>query len=432
MLVLFLAVVLAFTGCCVVADGARWVPIGEGWARNSVNTVIFRTDALTTHGDTQYAGYYDGEGRMVLAKRKLGSEKWEIRVTRYRGNVRDAHCSISMMVDGDGYVHVSWGHHSQKLQYAKGLYPGSLMLSDMIPMTGENENAVTYPEFFKLPSGDMIFMYRNGVSGGGDSLLNYYSTRDRAWRVLQHPVISGGGKNNAYTNQIAVDSKGVWHLSWNWRETGDIASNHDICYARSADQGRTWTKSNGEVYELPITEKNAEVVVVIPQGSELINTTTTAVDSADRPMIATYWRAEGEAVPNYHLIRCDGARWRVTRIGNRTLDFTMKGGGTKRIPISRPKLAVDSRDRAYVLFRDAERGEKVSLAISEGPAWEEWRIIDLTADSVGSWEPNYDTQLWQRDGLLHVFVQKCGQGDGETLEDIAPQMVSVLEWKSAD
>jgi hypothetical protein len=37
-------------------------------------------------------------------------------------------------------------------------------------------------------------------------------------------------------------------------------------------------------------------------------------------------------------------------------------------------------------------------------------------------------QLWQRDGVLHLFKQRVGQGEGETLEDVPPQMVSVLEW----
>ena len=48
---------------------------------------------------------------------------------------------------------------------------------------------------------------------------------------------------------------------------------------------------------------------------------------------------------------------------------------------------------------------------------------------MGSWEPSFDTELWARSKRLHLFVQNVGQGDGETLENLPPQPVSVLEWK---
>jgi hypothetical protein len=45
------------------------------------------------------------------------------------------------------------------------------------------------------------------------------------------------------------------------------------------------------------------------------------------------------------------------------------------------------------------------------------------------WEPSYDTELWKISKILHIYLQKVGQGDGETLEKIPPTMISILEWK---
>jgi hypothetical protein len=59
----------------------------------------------------------------------------------------------------------------------------------------------------------------------------------------------------------------------------------------------------------------------------------------------------------------------------------------------------------------------------------QWEFEDLTEVSVGSWEPSLDTELWEKENELHLFVQHVGQGDGETTEDIPPQMVYILEWK---
>jgi hypothetical protein len=81
-----------------------------------------------------------------------------------------------------------------------------------------------------------------------------------------------------------------------------------------------------------------------------------------------------------------------------------------------------------MIFRDAERGNRVSVAVCEDPKRLDWRIKDLTNDSVGEWEPSYDPVLWQRENVLHLFVQKVEQKDRDVLDEMPAQMVSVLEW----
>src|SRR5690606_24741413 len=147
----------------------------------------------------------------------------------------------------------------------------------------------------------------------------------------------------------------VWHISWTWRESPDVASNHDVLYARSTDGGRSWERSDGERYTLPITAERAEVAWPVPQGSELINQTSMAVDSWGRPSVATYWRAEGEEVPQFRLVWRDEGGWRMNNIGERTLAFRLSGGGTKRIPISRPQVVAGNDGALHVVFRDEER-----------------------------------------------------------------------------
>lgn len=423
-----LVCVLILFGCAGRRQ-VRMVPIGPGWAKNSINAVIFRQHSVTTYGNLQYVAFYDPEGRVVLAKRALDSTEWETRITPHRGNVQDAHNTISIAVDGDGILHMSWDHHCHPLRYVRSVAPGSLELTGLVPMTGQNEERVTYPEFFNLDNGDLLFLYRLGSSGNGNTMLNRYDVRTRTWSPVQHPLIHGQGQRNAYTNQIAVDRRGVWHLSWTWRETPDVRTNHDICYARSSDQGRTWENSTGERYVLPITMENAELVFRVPQGSDLMNHCSMVADSRGRPILADYWRPEGASAPQYHLVWHDGLAWRRAQVGCRTLDFRLGGGGTRRVFISRPRLAVDRRDRVYMFFRDEERGHRVSVAFSDDPERRVWSFRDLTAESVGRWEPTFDSVLWRRDGVFHLFHQVVGQGQGETLESIPPQTVSILEWR---
>ncbi|MBI5283415.1 MAG: BNR-4 repeat-containing protein [Candidatus Solibacter usitatus] len=418
---------LAFPGVLLAPRPlTRLVPAGTGHAMNTVNCTIF-CQPLVSRGGLQYLAWYAPGGELMLARRRLPSTECAVVKTQYSGNIRDAHNGISLGIDGAGVLHLSWDHHAHPLRYARTVEPGSLELSAKVAMDGELETRVTYPEFFPLANGDLLFLYRHGASGRGDTILKRYDVARRQWRTLCAPLIHGGQNRNAYTNRLAIDGRGRWHVSWCWRELGDASTNHDICYARSDDEGATWRKSNGEAYRLPITLETAEVAVAIPMKSELINTGTMAVDSRGRPLISTWWRAPGEKAPQYRLVWNSGSRWETIRIGSRTIDCDLSGaGGARRIPLSRPLLLVDKKDRAHMIFRDDERGGVVSAA-EAAPPYLRWTIRDLTTETVGQWEPTGDAALWAAENRLHLFHQRVGQGNAETLEDIPPQTVSVLE-----
>lgn len=413
---------------CCAAAAVRLAPIAPGHARNSINATIF-CQPVVSRGDTQYAALYDAEGYVVLARRRLGAARWEVRRTQYTGNIKDAHNGIALGVDGNGVLHMSWDHHGHPLRYVQSVRRGSLELTGKMPMTGTTESRVTYPEFFPLPDGGLLFLYRDGGSGRGNTILKHYDHRARRWSSVQELFIDGQGARNAYTNRIAIGRDGAWHLSWVWRERGDASTNHDICYARSDDQGKTWRKSTGEAYRLPITVETAEVVHEVPVKSDLINTGTMALDSRGKPLIATYWRPPGAEAPQYHLVWFDGAQWRVNQVGRRNAPFQLSGGGTRSIPLSRPLVLVGRRDEVYVIFRAEDRSNGVSVAISEDPERAKWRVEDLTTESLDRWEPTHDALVWERQRKLHLFHQRVGQGEGDTWADVPPQMVSVLEWE---
>jgi hypothetical protein len=412
-------------------NAVKTTTIDLGWANNSINTVVFRKNSLVTFKGTQYAAYYDNDGYMVLAKRPTGAKKWEHQRSQYKADVSDAHKTIAIMVDGGGYIHASWGHHGQNLNYAVSVAPGSLELSAIKPMTGIKENKVTYPEFYKLPNGDLLFLYRDGSSGNGNLMMDRYNLATKKWANVQNSWIDGQGKRNAYW-QMCIDAQGIIHISWVWREAPDVASNHDMCYARSKDGGLTWEKSTGEKYSLPITIENAEIVCNIPQKSELINQTSMTTDAAGHPFIATYWRDAGQTVPQYHLVYNTLGKWQTSNLGFRNTPFSLSGAGTKSIPISRPQIIAWQQGKntsAAIIFRDAERGSKVSIALTNNLGAGKWAVSDLNNTALDEWEPSYDTELWKEKKILNLFVQKVAQVDGEGTANIPPTPVQVIEWR---
>ncbi|MCK9161120.1 MAG: BNR repeat-containing protein [Bacteroidaceae bacterium] len=413
----------AFLSSCSTQQ--KLIAVGKGYSCTSVNTTIFRHSSLTTFGDEQYISYYDPEGYVTIGKRKLNSKIWTIQRSPYKGKVTDAHNIISIMVDGNGYLHAAFDHHNNSLNYCRSIAPGSIILGPKQQMIGKEENDVTYPEFYRLASGDLIFIYRSGMSGNGNLVMNKYSIQTKQWTRIQDVLIDGENKRNAYW-QLFVDRAGTIHLSWVWRETYNVETNHDICYARSFDDGKSWYKTNGEKYTLPITYENAEYACHIPQKSELINQTSMSTDEKGNPYIATYWKNTDSKIPQYRVIWFDGEKWNNRQVGNRKTPFSLSGSGTKMIPISRPQMVVKGK-KIYYIFRDTERGSKVSLATCRNINKRNWEVHDLTSFNVDAWEPSLDTELWKRNHKLDIFVLKALQGDGEKVETIDPQMVYVLE-----
>lgn len=407
----------------------KLVEVAPGYSQTSVNTTIFRNSSVVSWGRWQYVAYYDSESFLTIGKRCRGSKKWTIKRSQYQGNCKDAHNVISLMVDGDGYLHLAFDHHGHPLNYCRSIAPGSLELGAKESMVGDDEGNVTYPEFYRMKNGDLIFAYRSGASGRGNLVMNRYNVATKKWARIHDVLIDGESQRNAYW-QICVDAEGTIHVSWVWRETWLVETNHDICYARSKDGGVSWEKSNGEKYTLPITAANAEYAWRIPQNSELINQTSMTADKNGYPYIATYWRDYDSKIPQYRLVYFDGASWQQQQVSKRITPFSLSGGGTKMIPIARPRLVIENEKdkcRAFYLFRDEERGSKVSMAYSGDLSSNLWTISDLTDFSVEAWEPSIDTELWKDSQKLHVFVQKTGQGDGERTSSMTPQMVYILE-----
>jgi hypothetical protein len=418
----------------------RLSPIAtDAFAGSSVNVVANIRQSVVTHNDRQFAAYYDADGFMVLARRALNPDtqpsKWETLRTSHRGNVADAHNSISLALDGAGFLHVSWDHHGNPLNYARSVTPGSLELAPKSPMTGERESRVTYPQFFVLPSGELLFLYRDGRSGQGSLVLNRYDTATQTWHTVQPNLISGEGKRSPYW-AMTVDARGTLHLAWNWRESPDVASNHDLAYARSTDAGLTWTKSDATPCALPITAASAEYAALIPQNSNLMNPPFITTDAANNPAIVSYWSPTPDSAPQFQIIRHDGKTWQPIPGPARTDKFSLAGTGTKRPPISRalllfsPSAKTPALSSLHLIYRDDTRSSRIIVATRDSLPESFWRETELTPKSVGAWEPSFDPAAWDKSQQLHMLVQRAEQRDGNdrTAAPTPPSKISVLTW----
>jgi hypothetical protein len=96
--------------------------------------------------------------------------------------------------------------------------------------------------------------------------------------------------------------------------------------------------------------------------------------------------------------------------------------------MARPQLLLADKG-GLLVFRDEERGSKVSVVVIKDFQSFQWSVHDLSETSVGEWEPTFDSELWKSRGILSLFVQKASQVDGEGVAQRPAEAVRVLDWE---
>jgi hypothetical protein len=305
---------------------AKVLDISRVWSGHPVGF------AFLTRQDRQFIAFYDDQRRMTVASRTLDSDHWQL--VRLPSTLAwDSHNYIAMVIDDDGYIHLSGNMHAIPLVYFRTSKPLDIGSFQQIPhMTGppmsDAEARCTYPIFFRGPTGNLIFTYRDGVSGNGNQIYNTYDLKSHTWtRLLDQPLTSNQGHVSAYLEGPGRGPDGYFHLIWVWRNTPDCATNHDLSYARSRDLIH-WESSDGQPLKLPITTRTAEVIDPVPVNGGLINGAAhLGWDSRKRPVVA-YHKFDGQGFTQAYAARLEEGHWKIYKISDWDYRWEFHGGGS--------------------------------------------------------------------------------------------------------
>lgn len=400
------------------------VELGEAWAGNTVNTVIFRHHGMFTVDYKQYTAFYLDEHTLRIAKRNLKTNALTTSDLKGDYNLNDAHNIISLGMDREGIIHICYDHHGTKLRYRRSLGRHDISgWTNELPMTGVNEDKITYPTFLE-PKGKnpLLLLYRDGAWNKGTAYLKRYDEEEQVWRDYPKPILSGADNkpwtSNAYWNHPAVGKDGLIRLSYVWRtdyfSEEKRVNNMNVGFSQSYDQGHSWYASNEQPYKLPITQVNSECVLPVSPGSNLINQTSMALDSKGHPHIALYSN-DGRGVPQYQHLWFNGSEWQIGYVSRREKPFVLSGGGTLKIPISRPEILVDSDDTVFIIFRSEETKQKFVATCLFAPDYrfKNGCVVTLSEESVGQAEPVIDRLRWESEEVLSLYLQYSDQPDHE-------------------
>jgi len=405
-----------------------------------INGLSFQQDAVITHRDHQYVGYYDAARRVCLARRKLPAGDWQIvRFEDYDFTSNDAHNTISLGIcPNDGTIHLAFDHHGHPLHYRvsrKGAAanPEGIAWEASLfgPVRSELEKGrpigITYPRFWQTPRGGLQFCYRRGGSGNGDRMLVDYDPETGTWIDTRQIDSRAGvfedhlgksGSRCSYPNGYDYGPRGNLHATWVWRESSQGA-NHDLMYCYSRDRGKSWLNNRGEPLPGPPGVGSPGVrVVEIGRDLGLMNTHGQAVDSQGR-IHAVIWHCTKQSLeaagsqPGQHRWGPPEARryhhyWRDADAVWHHTELPKPAG-------NRPKLFIDPQDNAYLIYCDAwsrgvffPRGDLIIVAATAESKWKDWKIIHAEKGPFLN-EMLGDVYRWRSQGVLSIMVQESPQ-----------------------
>ena len=292
--------------------------------------------ALVTRNNQQFVAYYDAQRNMTVASRTLGNTTWTYKVLPSMLGW-DSHNYVAMALDSTNQIHVSGNMHAVPLVYFKSTTASDISTIATSTMVGANETSVTYPIFFNGPTGNLVFEYRDGSSGNGNTIFNSYSTTTRTWtRTINTPLLDGTSSSmNAYPEGPVLGPDGYYHLVWVWRDTSDASTNHDLSYAKTQDLVH-WYKGDGTPITLPITPSTGDIVDPVPVNGGMINNNTrVGFDAQNRPIIA-YHKFDNGTSGNTQLYeaRLENGKWVIYKATDWTYRWAFSGTGTLVFQIS--------------------------------------------------------------------------------------------------
>ena len=311
------------------------IKIDSVWSGHPVDFCLY------THENKQYIAYYNANRNMVVGQRNIDDKNFKLYIMpptsheTARGTSTtlgwDSHNYLTIGIDKDRFIHLSGNMHTNPITYFKSTKPNDIStLVQETKLVGTNEKLCTYPRFLLTKEGDLVFHYRDGISGNGNEIYNIYSCKTKKWsRMLDVPLTDGEGLSmNAYQSDPIIMEDGWYHVYWVWRDTPDCSTNHDLSYMKSPDL-KNWYNAFGEKVELPATlDKKRLIVDPIPVKGGIINLAAKLCLDENKKPVFTYQKYDSVGNLQLYIAYLNNNKWVYKQVSNWDYRWEFSGSGS--------------------------------------------------------------------------------------------------------
>lgn len=393
----------------------------------------YQQEALVTYNGWQYTTYYDASRRLCVARRQLPAGSWQRIVFSdytYRGD--DNHnVPVIGICPEDGTIHLAFDHHGDPLNYRVSVANAANDPSGVVweasrfgPVVdslveGSRITGVTYPRFVMAPDNTLYIFFRVGVSTNGRMWMSKYDPSSGGWAAPWQITDSAGSytyasksstARNAYQNNPGIDHNGRIHMSWVWRESGELKPvQHDLCYMYSDDGGKTFRNHLGEIVtqdstRVGINSPNITVWPISPRRG-LKNQQAMAIDNEGRPHIVMWYLSD--STPDIGIGFKDHTKSKYHHFWQTTDGIWHK----QELPFSlssdqwtiRPQLAFGENDQLFLCYN--HDGNIAVAAATRAGGFRDWRLIEeRTGNFTG--EAKVDILRLRNGNTLSIYMHE--------------------------
>ena len=385
---------------------------------SGVNGIAFIKNNVIIKNNFMYVIFNDENRCPVIAKKDLLTNKWNKYDLKNISNnplqaptKNDSHNVYSMEIDNDGYIHIVGNSHDSVLKYIKSTNPYDITNWNSAVMIGSEESSITYPAFMMVGK-DLLFFYRNGTSGLGNTYINIYDNTSKTWKrqcCLFDGVQSG---ENAYLNNISYNAKTKEiNLMYCWRLNQGASSNRDMCFIKTDDLGKTWKDSNNNIKTLPLTHQTSEIACNIPENSGLINQSGFDVDDNGIPHAVVFKNDSNGFLQLIHITKVEN-QWITKQLTNWKNVFNTNVAVIDDT-IARPSVFC-IKDRTFIVYRNnfEHQGELRLMEITVNRHLRDCIFVDL---DLGGYEFTYSTSILKENGILCSLICNTKQNNGANI-----------------
>ena len=273
----------------------------------------------------------------------------------------NAHRNPTILIDEAGTIFVFRGYNGMPTHVVRSASPHDI--TQWLPRTPvEPGSKASYPQPWQLKPGEIFVSYRQSPG------WSYRISKDGAqsWAPTVNLVRFEGCLIYAVTVAETGPYPRKVHIAWSRLGGGTDeeqrtkhlwARRYNVYYACSADGGRTWQRSDGRPYDLPITEASAEKLYDCGQRGVWLK--DIQLDSKGEPGILFIDADVATFRSAWKLARRSAGAWRVADVA--TSDHMYDGGALV--------IVADDDVRIYAPTTPSQPGY-------DGGEIEEWRSVD--------------------------------------------------------